>query len=120
MTLFREAAPLHTAQPPYNLFERGVEKNVLPYCRGNGISTLAYGALCRGLLSGRMRADTKFAGDDIRGVDPKFRSSRYIQYLSAVARLDRFARENYGREVIHLAVRWLDRKSVVEGKSGDV
>jgi aryl-alcohol dehydrogenase-like predicted oxidoreductase len=107
MTLFREAAPLHTAQPPYNLFERGVEKNVLPYCRGNGISTLAYGALCRGLLSGRMRADTKFAGDDIRGVDPKFRSSRYIQYLSAVARLDRFARENYGREVIHLAVRWL-------------
>ncbi len=107
MALFRTAAPLHIAQPPYNLFERGVEKNVLPYCRGNSLSTLVYGALCRGLLSGKMRHWTKFVGDDIRGIDPKFQPGRYERYLNAVERLDRFARDNYGKRVIHLAVRWL-------------
>jgi aryl-alcohol dehydrogenase-like predicted oxidoreductase len=39
MDTFRTAAPRHTAQPPYNLFERGIEKAVLPYCRDNGITT---------------------------------------------------------------------------------
>jgi len=107
MAWFRSAAPLHAAQPPYNLFERGVEKDVLPYCRLNEIATLAYGALCRGLLSGKMRPGTSFIGDDVRGVDPKFRPDRYPRYLMAVERLDQFARQNYGKRVIHLAVRWL-------------
>src|SRR6202050_1334243 len=57
MDAFRAVAPLHTAQPPYNLFERGIEKAVLPYCRDNGITTLVYGSLSRGLLSGRMNAE---------------------------------------------------------------
>ena len=58
MDAFRAVAPLHSVQPPYNLFERGIENSVLPYCRDNGITTLVYGSLCRGLLSGRMNADT--------------------------------------------------------------
>ena len=106
MNIFRYAAPLHSAQPPYNLFERGVERDVLPYCRIQGISTLTYGSLCRGLLSGKMRADTEFYGDDIRRTDPKFQSPRYAQYLRAVERLDRFAQENYGKNVLELAIRW--------------
>jgi aryl-alcohol dehydrogenase-like predicted oxidoreductase len=106
MNLFRYAAPLHSSQPPYNLFERGVEKDVLPYCRIQGVSTLTYGSLCRGLLSGKMQADTKFHGDDVRKMDPKFRPPRYVQYLKAVERLDRFAQENYGKRVLELAVRW--------------
>src|ERR1700720_1819687 len=48
MDAFRAVAPLHTAQPPYNLFERNVEKDVLPYCQKNAMGVLAYGALCRG------------------------------------------------------------------------
>jgi len=106
MNLFQAVAPLHTAQPPYNLFERGVEKDVLPYCRIRGISTLTYGSLCRGLLSGRMKSDTEFHGDDIRKLDPKFQPPRYAQYLDAVERLDRFAQENFGKRVLELAVRW--------------
>ena len=31
MEAFRAVAPLHTVQPPYNLFERGIENSVLPY-----------------------------------------------------------------------------------------
>src|SRR6266853_6701954 len=111
MEEFRKVAPLHTAQPPYNLFERAIEQDVLPYCRDRNIVTLAYGSLCRGLLSGRMTGQTKFAGDDLRKNDPKFQAPRFTQYLRAVERLDRFAQANYGRRVIHLALRWvLDRQ----------
>jgi aryl-alcohol dehydrogenase-like predicted oxidoreductase len=107
MERFRRVAPLHVLQPPYNLFERGVEENLLPYCRQNYIATFGYGALCRGLLSGRMRPDTVFDGDDLRRNDPKFQRPRFAQYLAAVQRLDRIARERFGKRVIHLAVRWL-------------
>jgi aryl-alcohol dehydrogenase-like predicted oxidoreductase len=108
---FRKVAPVHTVQPPYNLFERAIEDDVLPYCRDGNIVTLAYGPLCRGLLSGRMTGQTQFTGDDLRKNDPKFQPPRFAQYLRAVERLDRFAQDNYGRRVIHLALRWiLDRQ----------
>jgi aryl-alcohol dehydrogenase-like predicted oxidoreductase len=107
MERFRQVAPLHVVQPPYNLFERAIEADVLPYARANRIVTLGYGALCRGLLSGRMRADTTFEGDDLRHVDPKFQLPRFAQYLEAVRQLDEFAQRRYGRHVIQLAVRWM-------------
>jgi aryl-alcohol dehydrogenase-like predicted oxidoreductase len=107
MEQFRRVAPLHVLQPPYNLFERGIEADLLPYCRKNKIATLGYGALCRGLLSGRMRPDTGFDGDDLRRTDPKFLEPRFAQYLAAVQRLDRLAQESFGKRVIHLAVRWM-------------
>jgi aryl-alcohol dehydrogenase-like predicted oxidoreductase len=107
MQRFRSVAPLHVLQSPYNLFERGIEADLLPYCRKNNIATFGYGALCRGLLSGRMRSDTAFAGDDLRRNDPKFVQPRFAQYLSAVQRLDRLAQERFGKHVIQLAVRWM-------------
>jgi aryl-alcohol dehydrogenase-like predicted oxidoreductase len=107
MEQFRNVAPLHVLQSPYNLFERGIEADLLPYCRRNNISTFGYGALCRGLLSGRMRSDTAFAGDDLRRTDPKFQQPRFAQYLSAVQRLDRLAQGRFGKHVIELAVRWM-------------
>jgi len=104
---FRRVAQLHVVQPPYNLFEREIEAELLPYCRQSGLATLTYGALCRGLLSGKLQADAHFQGDDLRLTDPKFHPPRYAQYLTAVRRLDEFTRERYGKRVIHLAVRWL-------------
>jgi len=110
MERFRRVAPLHVLQPPYNLFERDIEAQILPYCRANQIATFGYGALCRGLLSGRMRPDTKFADDDLRRIDPKFQPPRFAQYLDAVRQLDELAQRQFQRRVIHLAVRWmLDR-----------
>src|SRR5258708_530528 len=97
MEAFRKVAPLHTAQPPYNLFERAVEQDVLPYCRARDIAVLAYGSLCRGLLSGSMSTSSRFTGDDLRKNDPKFLKPRFEQYLAAVERLDHFAQERYGR-----------------------
>src|SRR5262249_54991063 len=68
---------------------------------------LAYGALCRGLLSGKMTRDRKFEGDDLRKVDPKFREPRFSHYLDAVALLGMLARERFGKSVLDLAVRWI-------------
>ena len=107
MERFRQVAPLHVLQPPYNLFERDIETDILPYARSNRIVTLGYGALCRGLLSGRMRPDTTFDGDDLRRVDPKFQPPRFARYLDAVRQLDEFAQRRFGRHVIELAVRWM-------------
>ena len=107
MDAFRRAAPLNSSQPPYNLFEREIEADVLPYCRSHRITTIAYGALCRGLLSGRMEPDTTFPEDDIRHIDPKFRQPRFGRYIKAVERLDALAQARFGKRVIHLAIRWL-------------
>jgi aryl-alcohol dehydrogenase-like predicted oxidoreductase len=88
-------------------FEREVEADVLPYATGAELTILSYGALCRGLLSGRMTADTKFEGDDLRKVDPKFQGKRYPQYLAAVDELKKLARDRFGKSVLALAVRWV-------------
>jgi len=113
MDRFRAEAPLAVCQPPYNLFERGIEEDVLPYCRDNGITTLTYGALCRGMLSGRMHRDREFPGDDLRNFDPKFQQPRYDQYIDAVRALDALAEKRFHKRVIHLALRWvLDQPGV--------
>ncbi len=107
MDELQKSVPLHSLQPPYNLFEREIEQDILPYCRENGIGTITYGGLCRGFLTGKMREDTQFTGDDLRKNDPKFQGDRYRQYLNAVAELDAFARERYQKSVLALALRWL-------------
>ncbi|WP_353980115.1 aldo/keto reductase [Salinicola endophyticus] len=107
---FREVAPLHTLQPPYNLFERDIDAQILPYAEDNDLTLLTYGALCRGLLSGKMHSDSTFSGDDLRNKDPKFQSPRFAQYLAAVKDLEALAQERHGKSVLALAVRWiLDR-----------
>ncbi|BES72254.1 aldo/keto reductase AkrN [Marinobacter nanhaiticus D15-8W] len=113
MDEFQKFAPLHSLQPPYNLFERGIEDDVLPYCVDKGIATITYGGLCRGLLSGKMSKDSEFEGDDLRNNDPKFQGERFEQYLNAVSALQDYAESNYGKSVLALALRWLiDRKGV--------
>jgi aryl-alcohol dehydrogenase-like predicted oxidoreductase len=113
MDRFRKVAPLATAQPPLNLFEREAMKDIIPWARTNKVSTLTYGALCRGLLTGMIGKDTRFEGDDLRKTDPKFLPPRFAQYTQAVDKLRQFSQKNYGKEVLPLAVRWvLDQPGV--------
>ncbi|WP_280563727.1 MULTISPECIES: aldo/keto reductase [unclassified Chromohalobacter] len=104
---FRQVAPLHSVQPPLNLFERDAERDIIPYSQREGLVFLAYGALCRGLLTGKMHADSAFTGDDLRQSDPKFQSPRFAQYLAAVEALTQLAREHHDKPVLALAVRWV-------------
>jgi aryl-alcohol dehydrogenase-like predicted oxidoreductase len=107
MDEFRSVAGLGAVQPPYNLFEREIEADVLPYAVDTGLTVLSYGALCRGLLSGHTTAGTVFSGDDLRKTDPKFQGARFREYLAAVDDLEKLARERFGRSVLALAVRWV-------------
>ena len=114
MDRFRTVAPLHVVQPPYNIFERAIDQDVLPYAIDNGLTVLAYGSLCRGLLTGSMTRFSHWNGDDLRKSDPKFQGARFAQYLAAVEALKALARDRYGRSVLALAIRWvLDRGPTV-------
>ncbi|MEB3100306.1 aldo/keto reductase [Ferviditalea candida] len=106
-------APLHSVQPPYNLFERESEEEVLPFAEKHNISVLAYGSLCRGLLTGKFNEKSEFPEGDIRqSMDPKFHKQNLKNYLAAVGQLKAMAEEK-GRSVSQLAVRWvLDQPGV--------
>jgi aryl-alcohol dehydrogenase-like predicted oxidoreductase len=55
-----------------------------------------------------MRADRQFSKDDMRKTsDPKFQQPHFAEYLDAASKLDAYAREHFGKRVIHLAIRWL-------------
>src|ERR1035438_10257307 len=80
MEEFRTVAPLSSNQPPYNLFERGIEcfahgeccahgENLLSWCKEHGVAVLTYSSLCRSLLAGRVQRGMNFDKDDIRCVD---------------------------------------------------
>jgi len=101
-----------TAQPPYNLFERGIEDDLLPFCTRRGIGTLVYGPICRGLLSGKYSGKETFGKEDIRSMDPKFLPPKFAEYVRCVNQLKLVA-EGYGKSVGQLAVRWcLDQPGV--------
>jgi len=113
MEEFRAVTPLASNQPPYNLFDRGIDAEIRPWCERNGVGILCYSPLCRSLLAGRVARGMTFDPKDIRSVDPKFKEPRFGQYMTAVERLAAFARERYGKTVLELAARWvLDRPGV--------
>ena len=53
-------------QVGYNLFDRRMEAEVLPYCKQNGIGFMAYGSLGFGLLTGAFTPETTFVDWDWR------------------------------------------------------
>jgi aryl-alcohol dehydrogenase-like predicted oxidoreductase len=113
MEAFRGVASLASNQPPYNLFEREIDNEVLPWCEQNQIAVLTYSSLCRSLLGGRLTHGMTFPEGDIRTADPKFQEPRFSQYLNAVDKLSALARSRYGKSVVELAARWvLDRPGV--------
>lgn len=49
MVAFDRTRPVETLQPPYHLFRRGIEDEVLPYTREHNIGVLTYSPLASGL-----------------------------------------------------------------------
>ncbi len=110
---FCSVAPVASNQPPYNLFEREIDAEILPWCAQNQVAVLTYSSLCRSLLAGRLTRGMAFPGNDIRSADPKFQEPRFTQYLNAVEKLSAFAENHFGKSVLELAARWvLDRPGV--------
>ncbi len=103
---FARTRPVETVQPPYNLFRRDIEAELLPYAREHDIGVLVYGPLAHGLLSGSMHADASFADDDWRSASPAFHGSAFSRNLDVVDHLKRFAAEELGCSVAQLALAW--------------
>jgi aryl-alcohol dehydrogenase-like predicted oxidoreductase len=96
---------VETDQPPYNLFNRAIENDVLPYCREQDVGLLVYGPLSHGLLSGHFDPSTLAEDDWRRGHEP-FQGEALERNLEAVERLTEFA-EQRGYTLPQLAVAWV-------------
>ena len=90
-----------TAQPPYSLIKREIEKDVLPYCQANDIGTLVYSPLHRGLLTGKYTGTETF--DDHRANSADFQGERFEKLCNAVQQLGEIAR-GYNMTTIQLVL----------------
>jgi hypothetical protein len=105
MEAFRVTLPVETLQPPYHLFRRDIEDDVLTYTAAHHIGVLVYGPLAHGLLGGRMGPDTRFAPDDWRSKSPMFQGEAFARNLQAVDGLRRVSQE-LGVSLSQLAIAW--------------
>jgi aryl-alcohol dehydrogenase-like predicted oxidoreductase len=105
MENFEVSLPVETLQPPYDLFRRDIEAEVLPYTAAHDIGVLVYGPLAHGLLSGSLGPDTRFARDDWRSNSPMFQGETYARNLRVVAGLGALATE-LGFTLPQLAIGW--------------
>jgi aryl-alcohol dehydrogenase-like predicted oxidoreductase len=106
MAEFSATLPVEALQPPYHLFRRDIETEVLPYVAAHDIGVLVYGPLAHGLLTGQLSADTKFAPGDWRGRSDMFTGAAFERNLRAVAKLDKLAHDELGASVDQLATAW--------------
>jgi aryl-alcohol dehydrogenase-like predicted oxidoreductase len=106
MAEFARTRPVGTLQPPYHLFRREIENEVLPYCREHDVGVLVYGPLAHGLLTGAIDENTTFPEDDWRGESDLFQGENLKRNVEAVRRLDELAHES-GRKVSQLALAWV-------------
>ncbi len=106
MAAFDRTRPVETLQPPYHLFRRGIEQEILPYTRENNIGVLVYSPLASGLLTGRMTTDSTFEEDDWRSQSSAFRGETLRRNLAVVERLSEFAGAR-GISVSQLAIAWV-------------
>lgn len=104
MDAYRAVGRLDSNQPPYSMLKRGIEADVLPYCRAHDIAVLAYSPMERGLLSG-MDPARQFGAGDMRANDPAF-TPENIRRVNAM--LEQFAplRAKYGLNTTQLVIAW--------------
>ena len=123
LAAFNAVYPASTNQLGYNLFDRRIEDELLPYCREQGIGVMAYGSLCYGLLSGTLTPETRFSPPDWRASGQAFGLSLFTpdhfpQNLAVVEGLKAIAAD-LGKTVPQLALNWtLNRTGITVGLSG--
>lgn len=70
---YQQTGVLDAIQPRYSMLDRQIEKELLPYCMEQNISSLVYSPLEQGLLSGKIGMDREFAPGEYRNNIPWFR-----------------------------------------------
>lgn len=110
------------AQYGWNLFDRRMQRDILPYCQEHGVGFMAYGSLAYGLLTGAFTPDTDFGSDDWRAraskmgsiklFDALFGPECFPRNLQVVEDLERIA-ARHGRSLPQLALAWSMSNPVV-------
>lgn len=63
--------PVTAVQSLYSMVERGLEEELIPYCLKQQIGVVPFSPIASGLLSGKVTAQTRFEGDDVRRFVPQ-------------------------------------------------
>ena len=96
---------LDSDQEIYSMLDRGIEKDILPWCKENDVSVLAYSPLSRGLLTGKVDSNYEFKGDDARIEMPRFSIENRNKINSVLDKIRPFA-EKYGITLAQLVIAW--------------
>jgi len=96
----------------YNLLERDIETEVLPYCKNENITIIAYSPLARGLLTGKFGEGTEIPDGHWRTRDTLFRGRSLEKGLELANKLKEIG-EAHGKTPGQVAMNWLVAKPVV-------
>ena len=99
-----ETARIETSQPPFNVFWRQYENDVLPLCIEHDISVIPYSPLAQGLLAGRFRK-VEDVPEDIRARNKLMAPGILEDCVAVVARLEKIG-QAHGRTVAQAAIAW--------------
>lgn len=102
---FHLACPISAFQPPYNMLQRDIERDSLPWCREQGISVCVYWPLLKGLLAGKLPRDFVFQKGDGRAKYPMFQGQEWQRNQDLLDELRAMAGE-IGRTVAQLVINW--------------
>ncbi len=97
---------IDSLQPPYSLFWRHVEKDIMPFCAENKITILAYSPMAQGFLTGKFGPDHIFEKGDVRAKNKLFQPEMYARIQEALSRLLPIAKQK-GVTLGQLALGWV-------------
>jgi len=101
LRLARTHGDYATLQPKYNLLDRRIEADLLPYCAAEDIGVLTYSSLELGLLTGKFDGTESFS--DLRARHPNFQGARFKALAGKIRSLAPLARK-YGMSVVQLTL----------------
>lgn len=105
LTEFASACPLAAVQPAYNMLQRDIEQDLVPWCVAQGVAIVVYWPLLKGLLAGKLARDHVFAAGDGRAKYPMFQGAEWQKNQDFVDGLRPIAAEA-GLSVAQLVINW--------------
>ena len=99
----RNVAAPHTEQPPYSIFCRGIERDVLPACRRHDIGVIVWSPLSGGWLTGKYSRAAPPPNDSRAVTNPDHFDGDNDAKFDAVERLSTIA-ENAGLTLTQMAL----------------
>ncbi len=97
-------ARIETCQPPFNVFWRQIDNDVLPFCVEQEIAVLPYSPLAQGLLAGRFRTRADIP-NDIRAKNKLMAEGVFEKCLEVVKLMEEIA-QRHGKTVAQVAINW--------------